>query len=60
VRDYLVERIEQEIDHRVVNGAYPRLALAQEQRFASKGGYLVHFKAASGTDVVADTSWKVP
>jgi hypothetical protein len=60
VRDYLVERIEMQLSHRLVNGYYPRLGLAPGQRFASKGGYLVHFAAPEGQRLVADSSWIVP
>jgi hypothetical protein len=60
VRDYLVERIEGMLEHRVVTGYYPRLALAQNQRFASKGGYIVKFAAPTGTRVIAETPWTVP
>jgi hypothetical protein len=60
VRDYLVERLEAMLSHRLVNGYYPRLGLAPGQRFASKGGYLVHFAQARGPQLVADTSWVVP
>lgn len=60
VPDYLVERIEDMIDHRLITGYYPRLALASGQRFASKGGYIVHFAESQGTRVVADHEWLVP
>jgi len=60
VRDYLVERIEEMLEHRVITGYYPRLALAPGQRFASKGGYIVHFAAPTGTRVVADGEWTAP
>jgi hypothetical protein len=60
VRDYLVERIEVLLSHRLVNGYYPRLGLAPGQRFASKGGYLVRFAQPSGPAVLADGAWVVP
>jgi hypothetical protein len=53
VRDYLVERIEESLEHRIITGYYPRLALAPGQRFASKGGFVVHFAGPTGTRVVA-------
>jgi hypothetical protein len=57
VRDYLVERIEGMLEHRIITGYYPRLALAPSQRFASKGGYIVRFRGGS---VVAESDWLVP
>jgi len=60
VRDYLVERIEATLGHRVLTGYYPRLSLAPGQRFASKGGYLVHFSGLQGDRIVADTDWISP
>ena len=60
VRDYLVERIEGMLEHRIITGYYPRLTLAPGQRFASKGGYVVHFAEAKGTRIVADGDWIVP
>ena len=58
--EYLVERIEDSIDHRIVTGYYPRLSLGPGQRFASKGGYIVRFAESGGTKLVADSSWIVP
>jgi hypothetical protein len=60
VRDYLVERIEAMLSHRLVNAHYPRLSLAPSQRFASKGGYIVRFAQSGGTRLVADGDWIVP
>ena len=60
VPDRLVELIEIELGHRLVNGYYPRLGLAPGQRFASKGGYLARFVGASGTRLVTDGDWIVP
>jgi hypothetical protein len=60
VRDYLVERIEDMLEHRLVTGYYPRLTLAPGQRFASKGGYFVRFADPRGTRIIADGNWLVP
>ena len=60
VRDYLVERVEVMLSHRLVNAHYPRLGLAPAQRFASKGGYLVHFAQPVGPRLIADSDWIVP
>jgi hypothetical protein len=60
VREYLVERIEDMLSYRAITGYYPRLGLAQGQRFASKGGYIVRFAEPAGTRVVADGAWTIP
>ncbi len=60
VRDYLVERLEGMLDHQMLTGYYPRLSLAPNQRFASKGGYLVKFAEPSGSRLVAESEWIVP
>ncbi len=60
VPDYLVERVEGLLEHRILTAYYPRLALAPHQRFASKGGYLVHFAEPTGGRLLADTEWLVP
>jgi hypothetical protein len=58
VPEYLVERLEVMLSHRRFNGMYPRLSLAPGQRFATKGGYLVHFAAPHR--LVADGDWRSP
>ncbi len=60
VSEYLVERVQDMIEHRLITGYYPRLALAPGQRFASKGGYVVHFDDHPGRHPVADSDWLVP
>lgn len=59
-REYLVEQMEEGMEHRVMTAHYPRLALAEGQRFASKGGYLVRFDGPQGTLVHADGGWVIP
>jgi len=60
VPDYLLERVEVELSHRIINGYYPRLGLAPGQRFASKGAYIVRFPDPADARVVADGDWIVP
>ena len=60
IRDYLVERVEGMLEHRILTAYYPRLALAPNQRFASKGGYVVHFADPTGGRLAADSDWLVP
>jgi hypothetical protein len=52
--------VEVELSHRIINGYYPRLGLAPGRRFASKGGYVVHFADGPGKRLVADSVWIVP
>jgi hypothetical protein len=59
-RPYLLEQLQDQLDHRIITGYYPHLGLATNQRFASKGGYLVHFRDPAGSALVADGAWTVP
>ncbi len=59
-RAYLIEQLQGMVEHRVVTGYYPHLTLATHQRFASKGGYLVHFSERSGVRLVTDSDWITP
>ncbi len=60
VPDYLVERVQDMLAHRIMTGYFPHLSLAPGQRFASKGGYLVHFAKPGERRVIADSNWVVP
>lgn len=60
VPDYLIERIEDMLDHRIITGYYPHLSLGSGQRFASKGGYIVHFAGPTGSRLIADGGWIIP
>ncbi|WP_236002383.1 c-type cytochrome [Paraburkholderia elongata] len=59
-RDYLIERIQDMLERRILTGYYPRLTLAPGQRFASKGGYIVRFAEPERVRLVADGDWMVP
>ncbi len=59
-RDYLVERMDDMIERRIITGYYPRLTLGPGQRFASKGGYIVRFVEPEHTRLAADGEWTVP
>lgn len=59
-RDYLVERMQDMLEHRIITGYYPRLSLSTGQRFASKGGYLVRFAEGQGSRLLPDHAWEVP
>jgi len=60
IRDYLLERLEGMLEHRVITGYYPHLSLAPGQRFASKGGYLVSFDGGQGPGIRAASEWITP
>jgi hypothetical protein len=57
---YLVEPLQGMLEHQVITGYYPHLSLASDQRFVSKGGFLVRFASPGGTTVFPETPWTVP
>ena len=59
-RPYLIEQLQSMVEHRNITGYYPRLTLAENQHFASKGGYLVRFEGPQGTKIIDDGGWIVP
>jgi hypothetical protein len=60
IPDYLIERIEDTVEHRIITGYYPRLTLGPHQRFASKGGFLVHYVSTGTQHLVPDGDWMTP
>src|SRR6202022_5059289 len=59
VRPYLIEQLQALLEHRLITGYYPHLTLASNQRFASKGGYVVRFRDPGGPPLVAAGGWLV-
>jgi len=57
-RPFLVEQLQSMLEHRLITGNYPRLSLASNQRFASKGGYVVPLRDPGGKR--AESNWIVP
>lgn len=60
VPEYLVEQLQQTLEHRILTGYYPRLTLAPGQTVGSKGAYWVRFQDAEGTRVAAEGGWTTP
>jgi cytochrome c553 len=60
VGEYMIERIQDMLERRILTGYYPRLTLAPGQHFASKGGYIVRFAGPDRVKIVADGDWLVP
>lgn len=56
-RDYLIETIEHETENSLDPGTYPWMSLGPEQRFASKGSYVVTFR--EGNALVPLSDWIV-
>lgn len=57
-RDYLLEYMEHEAENALNPGTFPRLSLGPEQRFASKGAYLVQLNSNHSVSALSD--WIVP
>jgi len=57
-REYFLERIEHMVDNATYTSVYPRISLAPNQRFVSKGGYLARLSEDGG--LVAVTDWLIP
>ena len=58
-REYLIERIEHMVDNTVFHSVYPHLSLGPDQRYASKGGYIIKYDKDKGI-IPENTKWIVP
>ena len=59
-REYLLEYVEHEAENALNPGTYPELALGPDQRFASKGAYVVRVDPGAEPAIVAMSRWIVP
>ena len=57
-REYFLERIEHMVDNATYTSVYPRISLAPNQRFVSKGGYIAKLSEDGSLDTVTD--WLIP
>ncbi|MEP6883296.1 MAG: c-type cytochrome [Gammaproteobacteria bacterium] len=60
IPDYLIESLYDTVEHRIITGYYPRLTLGPHQRFASKGGFMVHLDGSGKPRLVPDGKWITP
>lgn len=59
-REYFAERIEHLVDNASTSSVYPHVSLGPDQRFASKGSYIVKVDAEATDGVYAVSDWIVP
>jgi len=59
-QELLIERIEHMVDNTLFHSVYPSLSLAPDQRYASKGGYLLTYQPFNKAHITPTTQWVVP
>lgn len=59
LRDYLIESIETAMGNSAASAPFPRFGLGPNQRFGSKGAYIVRL-GGDGAGVVPESDWIVP
>lgn len=59
-RDYFIEQLEHMTDNALYTSVYPRMSLAPEQRFVSRGGRIARLAADGGGTLDAVSDWIVP
>ena len=60
VREYFLEQLEHMIDNAAYTSVYPRMSLAPQQRFVSKGCYIARLSATEPPRLEAVCDWIVP
>ena len=59
-REYFIERIEHMVDNANYTSVYPRISLAPNQRFVSKGFYIAQLGSGDKPRLQAVSEWLVP
>jgi len=59
-RDYLIERIEHNLERAVFHSIYPEFTLGPSQRFASKGSYIIGPLHATDPKSTLSQQWIIP
>lgn len=59
-REYFIERIEHMVDNANYTSVYPRISLAPNQRFVSKGYYIAQLGSGDNARLQAVTEWLIP
>jgi hypothetical protein len=58
-RDYFLERVEMMKDQTHSIAVFPRLSLGPDQRYASKGCYVIQLSEGSEPDILARSDWVI-
>jgi hypothetical protein len=59
-REFLLEGIEHMVDNANYTSVYPRISLAPNQRFVSKGGYIAQLEAGEKARLKSVSEWLIP
>jgi len=59
-REFLLEGIEHMVDNANYTSVYPRMSLAPNQRFVSKGGYIAQLEGGEKARLRAVSEWLIP
>ena len=59
-RDYMIELLEHKLDNSVFTGMYPKLTIGPNQRYASRGGYIMDVPEDTSLPLQPVTQWLLP
>jgi hypothetical protein len=59
-RAYMIELLEHKLDNSVLTGMYPKLTIGPNQRYASRGGYIMKVPGDVSSPLQPVTEWLLP